>query len=188
MSELLHILVRATSYENNALLCNFPHQSQAKDSPPPPEPCSINNLKFTNLNRQDARLHFLDAQNMLELNTDDGNCAFLKFGYMKVGNCKCLSLLCSFVYILYEQNFLCVSLLPRCSNGYFGQPSVPGSSCQPCDCHGNLDLSLPGSCDPITGQCIRCRQGYGGASCGSCAEGYYGDAITAKNCQREYTN
>ncbi|XP_075893685.1 laminin subunit alpha-2 isoform X3 [Nelusetta ayraudi] len=71
----------------------------------------------------------------------------------------------------------------RCSNGYFGQPSVPGSSCQPCDCHGNLDLSLPGSCDPITGQCHRCRQGYGGASCGSCAEGYYGDAVTAKNCQ-----
>uniref|UniRef100_A0A3Q3VVE3 Basement membrane-specific heparan sulfate proteoglycan core protein n=1 Tax=Mola mola TaxID=94237 RepID=A0A3Q3VVE3_MOLML len=71
----------------------------------------------------------------------------------------------------------------RCSNGYYGQPTVPGSSCQPCDCHGNLDLSVPGSCDPITGQCLRCRQGYGGAACDSCAEGYYGDAITAKNCQ-----
>ncbi|XP_060907751.1 laminin subunit alpha-2 isoform X3 [Labrus mixtus] len=71
----------------------------------------------------------------------------------------------------------------RCSNGYYGQPTVPGSSCQPCDCHGNLDLSIPGSCDPITGQCLRCRQGYGGPACDSCAEGYYGDAITAKNCQ-----
>ncbi|XP_019117193.2 laminin subunit alpha-2 isoform X8 [Larimichthys crocea] len=71
----------------------------------------------------------------------------------------------------------------RCSNGYYGQPAVPGGSCQPCDCHSNLDLSVPGSCDPITGQCLRCRQGYGGGACDSCAEGYYGDAITAKNCQ-----
>ncbi|KAF3703025.1 Laminin subunit alpha-2 [Channa argus] len=71
----------------------------------------------------------------------------------------------------------------RCSNGYYGKPSVPGGSCQPCDCHGNLDLSTPGSCDPITGQCLHCRQGYGGGTCDSCAEGYYGDAITAKNCQ-----
>ncbi|XP_056150110.1 laminin subunit alpha-2 [Lampris incognitus] len=71
----------------------------------------------------------------------------------------------------------------RCANGYFGQPALPGGSCQPCDCHGNLDLATPGSCDPVTGQCVRCRQGYGGTSCQSCAEGYYGDAVTAKNCQ-----
>ncbi|XP_037606028.1 laminin subunit alpha-2 isoform X7 [Sebastes umbrosus] len=71
----------------------------------------------------------------------------------------------------------------RCSNGYYGQPSVPGGLCQPCDCHSNLDLSIPGSCNPITGQCLRCRQGYGGGTCDSCADGYYGDAITAKNCQ-----
>ncbi|KAJ4929194.1 hypothetical protein JOQ06_004809, partial [Pogonophryne albipinna] len=71
----------------------------------------------------------------------------------------------------------------RCSNGLFGRPSEPGGSCQPCDCHDNLDLSIPGSCDPITGQCLLCRQGYGGSSCDSCADGYHGDAITAKNCQ-----
>ncbi|XP_040920195.1 laminin subunit alpha-2 isoform X1 [Toxotes jaculatrix] len=71
----------------------------------------------------------------------------------------------------------------RCSNGYYGKPTVPGGSCQPCDCHGNLDLSVPGSCDPITGQCLRCRQGYGGAACDSCADGYYGDAVVSKNCQ-----
>uniref|UniRef100_A0A7N6BAH8 Basement membrane-specific heparan sulfate proteoglycan core protein n=1 Tax=Anabas testudineus TaxID=64144 RepID=A0A7N6BAH8_ANATE len=71
----------------------------------------------------------------------------------------------------------------RCSNGYYGKPDVPGGSCRPCDCHGNLDLSIPNSCDPITGRCLRCRQGYSGVACDSCAEGYYGDAITAKNCQ-----
>lgn len=94
-------------------------------------------------------------------------------------------LFCCFVCIMYNGTF-CPSTHPhRCSNGYFGQPSVPGSSCQPCQCHGNLDLSLPGSCDPTTGQCLHCRQGYGGVSCGICAEGYYGDAVIAKNCQRE---
>ncbi|KAI9543880.1 hypothetical protein NQZ68_004928 [Dissostichus eleginoides] len=74
-------------------------------------------------------------------------------------------------------------MFSRCSNGFFGRPSEPGGSCDPCDCHENLDLSIPGSCDPITGQCLVCRQGYGGSTCDSCAEGYHGDAITAKNCQ-----
>uniref|UniRef100_A0A3Q2C9Y8 Basement membrane-specific heparan sulfate proteoglycan core protein n=1 Tax=Cyprinodon variegatus TaxID=28743 RepID=A0A3Q2C9Y8_CYPVA len=71
----------------------------------------------------------------------------------------------------------------RCSNGYYGQPNVPGESCQPCNCNGNLDLSVPDSCDPITGQCLRCRQGYDGLTCDTCSDGYYGDAITLKNCQ-----
>lgn len=83
----------------------------------------------------------------------------------------------------------CITLLlylptpPRCYNGYYGQPMVPGGSCQPCHCHGNLDFAVPDSCDPVTGQCLSCRQGYSGTNCESCAEGYYGDAITAKNCQ-----
>uniref|UniRef100_A0A3B4ERE6 Laminin subunit alpha 2 n=1 Tax=Pundamilia nyererei TaxID=303518 RepID=A0A3B4ERE6_9CICH len=71
----------------------------------------------------------------------------------------------------------------RCSNGYYGQPTVPGGSCRLCDCNGNLDLSIPGSCDPNTGRCLRCRQGYGDEACDSCAAGYYGDAIIAKDCQ-----
>ncbi|KAF6732239.1 Laminin subunit alpha-2, partial [Oryzias melastigma] len=71
----------------------------------------------------------------------------------------------------------------RCSNGFYGQPDIPGGSCRPCDCNDNLDLSVPGSCDHITGQCLKCRQGYGGAACESCADGYYGDAIREKNCQ-----
>ncbi|XP_034018533.1 laminin subunit alpha-2 isoform X2 [Thalassophryne amazonica] len=71
----------------------------------------------------------------------------------------------------------------RCDRGYYGQPTVIGSFCQPCDCHGNLELSIPDSCDAITGVCLHCRKGYGGTTCDSCAEGYYGDAITAKNCQ-----
>ncbi|KAI3364158.1 hypothetical protein L3Q82_010974 [Scortum barcoo] len=92
--------------------------------------------------------------------------------------------LCNSPPVVLTVHFLCtLKALTRCSNGYYGQPTVPGGSCQPCDCHGNLDLSVPGSCDRITGQCLRCRQGYGGPTCDSCTEGYYGDAITAKNCQ-----
>ncbi|XP_072533209.1 laminin subunit alpha-2 isoform X2 [Salminus brasiliensis] len=71
----------------------------------------------------------------------------------------------------------------RCHNGYFGRPSVLGGSCRPCECNGNLDLSTDRSCDPVTGECLRCRDGYGGPACNTCADGYYGDAIIAKNCQ-----
>uniref|UniRef100_A0AAR2J0D6 Basement membrane-specific heparan sulfate proteoglycan core protein n=1 Tax=Pygocentrus nattereri TaxID=42514 RepID=A0AAR2J0D6_PYGNA len=72
----------------------------------------------------------------------------------------------------------------RCSNGYFGHPGVFGGSCRPCECNGNLDLSDPQSCDPVTGVCLRCRDGYGGPACDTCADGYYGNAIVERNCQR----
>ncbi|XP_060769556.1 laminin subunit alpha-2 [Neoarius graeffei] len=71
----------------------------------------------------------------------------------------------------------------RCDNGYFGSPGVVGGFCRPCDCSGNLDLSAPRCCDPVTGACLRCRDGYAGPNCETCADGYYGDAIVAKNCQ-----
>ncbi|XP_058880004.1 laminin subunit alpha-2 isoform X3 [Acipenser ruthenus] len=71
----------------------------------------------------------------------------------------------------------------RCSEGYHGHPTEPGGSCQPCQCNGNLDLSTPRSCDPVTGACLKCREGFGGQYCESCSDGYFGDAIVAKNCQ-----
>ncbi|KAK3506985.1 hypothetical protein QTP70_034266 [Hemibagrus guttatus] len=71
----------------------------------------------------------------------------------------------------------------RCDNGYFGSPGVVGGSCRLCDCSGNLDLSVPRSCDPVTGACLRCRDGYAGPNCETCADSYYGDAIVAKDCQ-----
>ncbi|XP_051500882.1 laminin subunit alpha-2 [Myxocyprinus asiaticus] len=71
----------------------------------------------------------------------------------------------------------------RCANGYFGRPNVPGGSCQPCMCNGNLDRTALLSCDPVTGACLRCREGYGGPDCERCADGYFGDALVAKNCQ-----
>lgn len=73
----------------------------------------------------------------------------------------------------------------RCANGYFGRPNVPGGFCQPCMCNGNLDRTAALSCDPETGGCRHCREGYGGQDCGRCADGYFGDALVAKNCQGE---
>ncbi|XP_072107642.1 laminin subunit alpha-2 isoform X2 [Mobula birostris] len=71
----------------------------------------------------------------------------------------------------------------RCSEGYFGHPSNPGGSCQPCQCNGNLDLSAPGSCDTLTGECLRCIEAFSGQFCDECADGFFGDAVIIRNCQ-----
>nr|ABY40628.1 alpha 3,4,5-laminin [Ciona savignyi] len=70
-----------------------------------------------------------------------------------------------------------------CANGYFGNPAVYGGSCQPCNCHGNLDPNLiMETCDPLTGECTDCMFNTGGKYCERCADGYFGDAIIARNC------
>ncbi|XP_043313066.1 laminin subunit alpha-2 isoform X1 [Cervus canadensis] len=76
----------------------------------------------------------------------------------------------------------------RCAEGYFGQPSVPGRSCQPCQCNDNLDFSIPGSCDSLSGSCLICKPGTTGRYCELCADGYFGDAVNAKNCQPCHCN
>ncbi|XP_075453399.1 laminin subunit alpha-2 isoform X2 [Ascaphus truei] len=71
----------------------------------------------------------------------------------------------------------------RCAEGFFGQPLVPGGSCKPCKCNDNLDLSTPGCCDIQTGACRICKPGTTGEYCDKCANGYFGDALGARNCQ-----
>ncbi|KAM9371956.1 LOW QUALITY PROTEIN: laminin subunit alpha-5 [Phaethornis superciliosus] len=71
----------------------------------------------------------------------------------------------------------------RCAPGYYGNPMVIGSSCQPCDCSGNTDPNmLFSSCDTLTGTCTGCMHHTAGARCEVCTPGYYGDAVVAKNC------
>ncbi|XP_010217993.1 PREDICTED: laminin subunit alpha-5 [Tinamus guttatus] len=71
----------------------------------------------------------------------------------------------------------------RCAPGYYGNPLVIGSSCQPCECSGNTDTNmLFSSCDPLTGACTGCMHHTAGPRCDVCAPGYYGDAVVAKNC------
>ncbi|XP_042733401.1 laminin subunit alpha-2 isoform X5 [Lagopus leucura] len=71
----------------------------------------------------------------------------------------------------------------RCAEGYYGQPLIPGGSCQPCQCNNNLDFSVPGSCDSLSGACLICKSGTTGQYCERCADGYFGDALDARNCQ-----
>ncbi|XP_078253630.1 laminin subunit alpha-1 isoform X4 [Rhinoraja longicauda] len=70
----------------------------------------------------------------------------------------------------------------RCADGYYGNPTSPGRSCERCDCSNNIDLSVPGSCDQLTGECLKCIRNSAGRQCEQCAGGFYGDAVIAKNC------
>ncbi|XP_012676862.2 laminin subunit alpha-4 [Clupea harengus] len=72
----------------------------------------------------------------------------------------------------------------RCAPGYYGNPMRKGDSCQKCDCNGNSDPNLIfNECNNVTGQCLNCWGNTAGANCERCAPGFYGDAVSAKNCR-----
>ncbi|XP_013395107.1 laminin subunit beta-1 isoform X3 [Lingula anatina] len=70
----------------------------------------------------------------------------------------------------------------RCADNFYGNPVVPGGECRACFCNNNIDPDVPGSCDPVTGECLKCLYQTEGYSCERCKEGYYGDA-TRQTCQ-----
>ncbi|XP_043080700.1 laminin subunit alpha-5 isoform X1 [Puntigrus tetrazona] len=71
----------------------------------------------------------------------------------------------------------------RCAPGHYGNPMVIGSTCQPCNCNGNSDPNMLFSdCHSLTGECQSCMHNSAGPHCEICAPGFYGDAVTAKNC------
>lgn len=73
----------------------------------------------------------------------------------------------------------------RCAPGFFGNPMVLGSRCQPCDCNENTDNNmLFTDCHPLTGECLSCMHNTAGPHCDICAPGYFGDAIRARNCTK----
>ncbi|XP_064196061.1 laminin subunit alpha-4 [Anguilla rostrata] len=72
----------------------------------------------------------------------------------------------------------------RCAPGYYGNPMVIGNSCKKCDCNGNSDPNhIFNECHNRTGFCVNCWGNTAGANCEKCAPGFYGDAISAKNCR-----
>uniref|UniRef100_A0A3B4APT8 Uncharacterized protein n=1 Tax=Periophthalmus magnuspinnatus TaxID=409849 RepID=A0A3B4APT8_9GOBI len=70
----------------------------------------------------------------------------------------------------------------RCANGFYGNPQVLGGSCLLCECNGNVNWEEAGHCDHVTGECLLCTQNTAGRHCERCRDGYYGDAVHAKNC------
>ncbi|XP_061563469.1 laminin subunit alpha-4-like [Cololabis saira] len=72
----------------------------------------------------------------------------------------------------------------RCAPGYYGNPMAAGNSCKRCECNGNTDPNLIiNECHNVTGHCQHCWGNTAGANCERCAPGFYGDAVTAKNCR-----
>ncbi|XP_049913643.1 laminin subunit alpha-4 [Epinephelus moara] len=72
----------------------------------------------------------------------------------------------------------------RCAPGYYGNPMAIGNSCKRCDCNGNSDPNLIiNECHNVTGHCQHCWGNTSGANCERCAPGFYGDAISAKDCR-----
>uniref|UniRef100_A0A8C3G7P0 Laminin, alpha 4 n=1 Tax=Cyclopterus lumpus TaxID=8103 RepID=A0A8C3G7P0_CYCLU len=77
-----------------------------------------------------------------------------------------------------------LSLSSRCAPGFYGNPMAIGNSCKRCDCNSNSDPNLIfNECHNMTGHCQHCWGNTGGANCERCAPGFYGDAISAKNCR-----
>ncbi|XP_029935743.1 laminin subunit alpha-1 [Myripristis murdjan] len=71
----------------------------------------------------------------------------------------------------------------RCASGFYGDPTVLGGACVRCDCHGNVNVSEAGHCDSVSGECLRCQGNTAGWHCERCQDGYYGDAVNAKDCR-----
>ena len=71
----------------------------------------------------------------------------------------------------------------ECAINYWGNPQDIGGSCEPCECNGNIDRSVEGSCDAKTGECLKCLYNTEGSRCENCVDGYFGDA-QIRNCQR----
>uniref|UniRef100_A0A8C1TVC8 Laminin, alpha 4 n=1 Tax=Cyprinus carpio TaxID=7962 RepID=A0A8C1TVC8_CYPCA len=72
----------------------------------------------------------------------------------------------------------------RCAPGFYGNPMELGNSCKKCDCNGNSDPNLIfNECNNVTGQCLNCWGNTSGDNCERCAPGFYGDAISAKDCR-----
>ncbi|XP_061614328.1 laminin subunit alpha-1 isoform X2 [Phyllopteryx taeniolatus] len=72
----------------------------------------------------------------------------------------------------------------QCSQGYYGNPSLPGGMCTPCSCSGWG--SLHQLCDPLTGQC-QCKAGVKGPMCERCNERHVLEGNQCVSCDEECT-
>uniref|UniRef100_A0A2K6GEB6 Laminin subunit beta 4 n=1 Tax=Propithecus coquereli TaxID=379532 RepID=A0A2K6GEB6_PROCO len=71
----------------------------------------------------------------------------------------------------------------ECSAGFYGNPKISGAPCRPCACNNNIDVTDPGSCSRVTGECLRCLHNTQGPNCQLCRPGYFGSALN-QTCRR----
>ncbi|KAL4617434.1 laminin subunit gamma-3 [Arapaima gigas] len=67
-----------------------------------------------------------------------------------------------------------------CDDGFYGDPLGRHGEvrpCIPCDCSGNTDPNAVGTCDHLSGRCLKCLYHTEGDRCERCQRGYYGDAL-----------
>ncbi|XP_063284360.1 laminin subunit gamma-2 [Pelobates fuscus] len=67
-----------------------------------------------------------------------------------------------------------------CADGYFGDPQGLNGAprpCRPCVCSNNIDPTVEGNCDGVTGECLKCVHNTGGFYCDRCREGFYGNPL-----------
>ena len=67
--------------------------------------------------------------------------------------------------------------------------AFPNTSCSQCTCSGNIDFSVPNSCNTTTGQCTICINNSTGPDCQLCLSEFFGNASTqsCKPCQCDPT-
>ncbi|XP_002937413.3 laminin subunit gamma-2 [Xenopus tropicalis] len=67
-----------------------------------------------------------------------------------------------------------------CAEGYFGDPQGERGAprpCRPCQCNNNIDRSVEGSCDRVTGECLKCIHNTAGYYCDLCKDGFFGNPL-----------
>ncbi|XP_073483348.1 laminin subunit alpha-2 isoform X3 [Aquarana catesbeiana] len=72
----------------------------------------------------------------------------------------------------------------RCASGFTGNPSIPGGSCQECECNPYGSLSM--ICHPRTGQCT-CTPEATGLKCGGCTQRHVREGPVCAFCDDECT-
>ena len=70
-----------------------------------------------------------------------------------------------------------------CGAGYYGNLEEEQGFCKPCSCNGNINVTDPVGCNHITGLCELCLFNTYGEECERCEPWFFGDAISAKNCE-----
>ena len=69
----------------------------------------------------------------------------------------------------------------RCGPGTYWVPRL--ELCEPCPCNGFIDDTDLDSCDPITGECLKCLDNRSGKFCERCAKFYFNSTLGDCTCE-----